>query len=43
MSEKKFNHETEEAMKEAKEIASGIKEVKAYRSATELFEELDVE
>ena len=39
----RFNQETEETMQEARDIASGKVESKAYHSAGELFEELDAE
>lgn len=39
----RFNQETEAAMQEAKDIANGKIEAKAYRSAGELFAELDAE
>lgn len=38
-----YNRETEAAMQEAKEIASGKIKTKSYHSADELFEELDTE
>ena len=39
----RFNQETEAAMKEAEDIAAGRIEAKSYRSARELFAELDAE
>lgn len=39
----RYNRETEEAMREAREIMSGKKSVKSYSSARELFDELDAE
>ena len=39
----RFNQETEAAMKEAEDIAAGRIEAKSYRSAGELFAELDAE
>ena len=39
----KFNKETEEAMREAKDIALGKIKVKEYHSAKELFDELEEE
>ena len=39
----RFNLETEEAMKEAKDIASGKVNAKVYHSVEELFRELDAE
>ena len=39
----RFNKETEEAMREAKDIASGKIEARSYHSAGELFAELDAE
>ena len=38
-----YNKETEEAMKEARDIASGKIEAKSYSSSGELFSELDSE
>lgn len=38
-----YNRETEAAMQEAREIASGKIKTKSYHSADELFEELDTE
>ena len=37
----KYNHETEEAMSEARDISSGKKKAKSYSNAKELFEELN--
>ena len=39
----RFNQETEAAMKEAEDIAAGRIKAKSYRSAGELFAELDAE
>jgi len=39
----RFNRETEAAMQEARDIMSGKAQAKSYRSAQELFDELDVE
>jgi len=39
----RYNRETEEAMQEARDIMSGKKQVKSYRSARELFDDLDKE
>ena len=39
----RYNQETEAAMQEARDIASGKVEAKIYHSAAELFEELDTE
>lgn len=39
----KFNKETEAAMQEAEDISSGKIKAKSYRSAKELFAELDSE
>lgn len=39
----RYNAETENAMKEARDIAAGNIQAKAYHSAEELFEELDKE
>ncbi len=39
----RFNLETEMAMKEAEDIASGKVKTKSYHSAGELFAELDAE
>ena len=39
----RFNQETEAAMKEAEDIAAGRKKSGSYRSAGELFAELDAE
>ena len=39
----RFNHETEAAMQEAKDIMSGKVSAKSYSSARELFDELDAE
>lgn len=39
----KFSRETEAALKEAEDIAKGKISAKSYRSAKELFEELDAE
>ena len=38
-----YSRETEAAMQEAREIAAGRIDAKAYHSAKELFEELDTE
>ena len=39
----RYNRETEQAMREARDILSGKTPAKAYTSAEELFEELDAE
>ena len=39
----RYNRETEEAMRETREILSGKIEAKAYHSARELFDDLDNE
>ena len=39
--ERKFNTETEKAIEEAKEISKGTISVKSYKTAKELFQELD--
>ncbi len=39
----RYNRETEEAMQEARDIMSGKMPSKSYRSAKELFDELDGE
>jgi DNA-damage-inducible protein J len=39
----KFNHETDLAIQEARDIMTGKKEAKSYSSARELFKELDEE
>ncbi len=39
----RYDPTTEAAMREAREIASGKRPAKSYRSARELFEELDAE
>ena len=39
----RYNRETEDAMREAREIMAGKKSAKSYSSARELFEELDAE
>ena len=39
----RFNYETEAAMQEARDIASGKIKAKTYHSADELFKELDAE
>ena len=39
----RYNRETEDAMREAREIMSGKKSAKSYSSARELFDELDAE
>ena len=39
----RYSRETEAAMQEAKDIASGKIKAKTYHSASELFEELDAE
>ena len=41
--EKKFNKETEEAIRETKDIMSGKKKAKLYNSVSELFSDLDSE
>ena len=38
-----FNQETEDAFQEVRDIMSGKIETKSYKSAQELFEELDAE
>jgi DNA-damage-inducible protein J len=43
MKQPKYNAETEAALQEARDIASGKISAKSYSSATELFEELDRE
>ena len=43
VSHRKYNRETEEAMQEARDIASGKIQAKSYHSARELFDELDAE
>ena len=37
----RYNHETEDAIQEARDIMSGKVEAKSYSSARELFDELD--
>ena len=39
----RFNQETEAAILEARDIASGKKDTRRYSSVKELFEELDAE
>ena len=39
----RYNRETEDAMKEAMDIAAGRIEAKVYHSARELFDDLDSE
>lgn len=39
--ERKFHTETEKAIEEAKEISKGTISVKSYKTAKELFQELD--
>ena len=39
----RYNRETEEAMRESRDIASGKIQAKAYHSAEELFADLDAE
>ena len=39
----RYNHETEEAMAEARDIMSGKKKTKHYSKAKDLFDELDKE
>ena len=39
----RYNHETEEAMAEARDIMSGKKKAKHYSKAKDLFDELDKE
>lgn len=39
--QRRYNQETEQAMKEARDIIDGKVEAKSYTSARELFEELD--
>ena len=41
--QRRYNQETEQAMKEARDIIDGKVEAKSYMSARELFEELDNE
>ena len=41
--QRRYNQETEQAMKEARDIIDGKIEAKSYTSARELFEELDNE
>lgn len=41
--QRRYNQETEQAMKEARDIIDGKVEAKSYTSARELFEELDNE
>ncbi|MDR2503985.1 MAG: type II toxin-antitoxin system RelB/DinJ family antitoxin [Deltaproteobacteria bacterium] len=43
MRQPRFNRETEAAMREARDIASGVVAAKSYSSAKELFAELDGE
>jgi DNA-damage-inducible protein J len=43
MKQPRFNEQTEAAMREAKDIASGKIPAKSYASARELFAELDAE
>jgi len=43
MKQPRFNQETEAALQEARDIASGKIAVKSYSSARELFAELDAE
>jgi DNA-damage-inducible protein J len=43
MKQPRFNQETETALREARNIASGRFAAKGYSSAKELFEELDAE
>jgi len=43
MKQPRFNQETETALREARNIASGRIAAKGYSSAKELFEELDAE
>ena len=39
----RYNHETEDAMRETRDILSGKIETKSYHSARELFDDLDNE
>ena len=39
----RYNHETEDAIQEARDIMSGKREAKSYSSARELFQELDAD
>jgi DNA-damage-inducible protein J len=43
MKQPRFNRETEAAMREARDVASGAVAAKSYSSAKELFAELDAE